>query len=170
MRRPLPPAPPGEAVEVDRTISRAGHVSLGQHIVLAAEILGGQRVGIRIDDKTVSFFDLDTRQLLRTRPSPLSPAEVARLRGARPAGPPPQPAAGPVQVQRRASNSGVVMVVGQKVALGRVHAGKTVTIHVTDTELAIACDDGTRIVRRTTDQPVRNLKASRPRKKEPVSA
>ncbi|MFE2616966.1 hypothetical protein ACFXA2_25535 [Micromonospora chalcea] len=36
------------------------------------------------------------------------------------------------------------MVVGQKVAIGRVHAGKTVTIHVTDTELAIACDDGTR--------------------------
>ncbi|MFI6333264.1 IS481 family transposase, partial [Micromonospora chersina] len=167
---PLPPAPPGEAVEVDRTISRAGHVSLGQHIVLAAEILGGRRVGIRIHDKTLSFFDLDTRQLLRTRPNPLTPAEVARLRGARPAGPPPQPAAGPVQVQRRASNSGVLMVVGQKVALGRVHAGKTVTIHVTDTELAIACDDGTRIVRRTTDQPVRNLKASRPRKNHPVTA
>ncbi|MCM0678899.1 hypothetical protein NCC78_30140 [Micromonospora phytophila] len=31
-----------------------------------------------------------------------------------------------------------------RIALGRVHAGKTVTIHVTDTELAIACDDGTR--------------------------
>ncbi|KAB1159199.1 IS481 family transposase [Micromonospora sp. AMSO12t] len=161
---PLPPAPPGEAVEVDRTISRGGHVSLGQHIVLAAEILGGRRVGIRVDDKTLSFFDLDTRQLLRTRSNPLTPAEVARLRGARPAGPPPQPATGPVQVQRRASNSGVVMVVGQKVALGRVHAGKTVTIDVTDTELAIACDDGIRTVRRTTDQPVRNLKASRPRK------
>ncbi|MBQ0905480.1 hypothetical protein [Micromonospora sp. U21] len=56
------------------------------------------------------------------------------------------------------------MVVGQKVALGRIHAGKTVTINVTDTELAIACDDGTRTVRRTTDQPIRNLKASRPRK------
>ncbi|MGA4728995.1 hypothetical protein ACPB67_16340 [Micromonospora taraxaci] len=64
----------------------------------------------------------------------------------------------------------VVEVVGQKIALGRVHAGKTVTIHVTDTELAIACEDGTRIVRRTTDQPVRNLKASRPRKKHRVTA
>jgi hypothetical protein len=50
----------------------------------------------------------------------LTPAEVLRLRSARPAGPPPQPATGPVRVQRRASNSGVVMVVGQKVALGRV--------------------------------------------------
>ncbi|GHJ54723.1 hypothetical protein Nm8I071_40300 [Nonomuraea sp. TT08I-71] len=55
------------------------------------------------------------------------------------------------------------MVFGQKVALGRVHAGNTVTINVTDSELAIACDDGIRTVRRTTDQPVRNIKASRPR-------
>ncbi|MCM0673702.1 hypothetical protein NCC78_03115 [Micromonospora phytophila] len=54
------------------------------------------------------------------------------------------------------------MVVGQKVALGRVHAGKTATIDVPDTELAITCDYGT--VRRTTHQPVRNIKASRPRK------
>ncbi|MEU7650785.1 transposase [Micromonospora taraxaci] len=78
----LPQAPPGVAVEVDRSINRGGHVSLGQHIVLAAEILGGQRVGIRIEDKTLSFFDLDTGQLLRTRPNPLTAAEVARLRGA----------------------------------------------------------------------------------------
>lgn len=151
-------------MEVDRTINRGGHVSLGQHIVLAAEILGGQRVGIRVDPTTLSFFDLDTRQLLRTRPNPLTPAEIARLRGARPAGPPPQPATTPVQVQRRASNRGVVMVVGQKVALGRVHAGQTVSINVTDTELAIVCDDGVRTVRRTSQHPVRNIKASRPRK------
>ncbi|MFC0030189.1 hypothetical protein ACFFMM_11730 [Micromonospora chaiyaphumensis] len=58
---------------------------------MAAEILGGQRVGIRIEDKRLSFFDLDTRGLLRTRPNPLAPAEVARLRGARPAGPPRNP-------------------------------------------------------------------------------
>ncbi|MGC5332467.1 hypothetical protein [Micromonospora sp. DT62] len=67
-------------------------------------------------------------------------------------------------MQRRASNSGVVMVAGQKIALGRVHAHKTVTIDVTDTDLAIHCDDGTRTIRRITDQPVRNIKVSRPRK------
>jgi hypothetical protein len=33
-----------------------------------------------------------------------------------------------------------------------------VTIQVTGTELVIACEDGTRIVQRTTDQPARNLK------------
>jgi transposase InsO family protein len=119
---PLPVAASGGpvgAVEVDRTVNAAGHVSLGQHIVLAAEILAGRRVGVRIDEQIVMFFDPDTRELLRTRPNPLTPAEILRLRSARPAGPPPQPSTRPVRVQRRASNSGIVMVVGQKIALGR---------------------------------------------------
>jgi hypothetical protein len=152
------------ALEVDRTVNRCGHVSIGQHIVLAAEILAGRRVGIRVEAHTLTFFDLQTRQLLRARPNPLTAQEVVRLRGARPAGPPPQPADGPVQVQRRASNSGVIMVAGQKVALGRVHAGKTLTVHVGETEMTIECDDGHRTVRRTTTQPVRSIKAHRPRK------
>jgi transposase InsO family protein len=161
---PLPVAPFTGAIEVDRTVNNTGSVSLGQHLVLAAEILRGRRVAIRIDEHTLTFFDPETRDLLRTRPHRLTPAEVARLRGARPAGPPPQPSTEPVRVQRRASNSGVIMVVGQKIALGRVHAGKTVSVAVTDTELAVECDDGLRTYRRTTDQPVRSIKAHRPRK------
>jgi hypothetical protein len=164
---PLPPAPtdaPTGAIEVDRTINRGGSVSLGQHLVLAAEILAGRRVGIRIDAQTLAFFDLETRQLLRTRPNPLTPAEVGRLRGARPAGPPPQPATEPIRVQRRASNTGIIMVVGQRVALGRLHAGKTVTVAVTDTTLTIDLDGDQQTVRRTTDRPVRWIKAHRPRK------
>jgi hypothetical protein len=164
---PLPVAPNGGpvgAVEVDRTVSTAGTVSLGQHLVLAAEILAGRRVGVRVDEQTLMFFDLETRELLRTRPNPLTPAEILRLRSARPAGPPPQPRTEPVTLQRRASNTGTVMVVGQKIALGRVHAHKTVTIDVSDTQLAIHCDDGTRTIRRTTDQPVTRIKAHRPRK------
>ena len=149
---------------MDRTVNRFGSVSLGQHLVLAADILGGRRVGIRIDGQTLSFFDLDTRQLLRTRPNPLTPADISRLRGVRPAGPPPVASPGPVQIQRRVSTTGVVMVARQTIALGRVHAGKTVTIDVTDTELIAACDDGPRTFRRTTELPVRNLKADRPRK------
>jgi transposase InsO family protein len=163
---PLPADPFTGAVEVDRTVSNVGMVCLGQHIVLAAEVLRGRRVSIRIEEHTLTFFDPDSRELLRTRPNPLTPAEIARLRSARPAGPPPQPATGPVRVQRRASNTGIVMVVGQKIALGRVHAGKTVAIAVTDTELAVECDDGLRTFRRTTDQPVRSIKAHRPRKVE----
>jgi transposase InsO family protein len=162
---PLPPiTDPGGAVEVDRTVSNAGTVSLGQHVVLAAEILGGRRVGVRVDEHTLMFFDLETRELLRTRPNPLNAAEILKLRSARPAGPVPQPRTEPVRVQRRASNSGVVMVAWQKVALGRIHAHQTITIDVSETELIFHCDDGMRTVRRTNNRPVTQIKAQRPPK------
>lgn len=161
---PLPPIEEGDAVEVERVVSRGGTVVLGGQVLLAAEILGGRRVGIRIESDTLMFYDLDTRELLRVRPNPLSHDKIVRLRGNRPAGPPPRPSTEPIRVQRRASNTGVVMVCGQKVALGRVHQHRTVTIHVSDTTLAIELDDGEiRVVRRTTTRPVRNIKADRPR-------
>jgi transposase InsO family protein len=169
---PLPPPEPvraagsGQAfaaVEVERSIARNGRVCLAGQSVPAAEILAGRHVGIRIEPATLMFFDVDTRELLRTRPNPLTADQIARLRGSRPAGPPPRPTTEPVRVQRRASNCGVVMVVGQKVALGRVHAYRTVTIAVSETTLAIELDDGeVHVVRRTTTLPVRNIKANRP--------
>jgi hypothetical protein len=58
----------------------------------------------------------------------------------------------------------VVVVCGQTVALGRVNAGRTVTVYVADTTLAIELDGDTRTVQRTTTRPVRNVKAERPRK------
>jgi transposase InsO family protein len=161
---PLPPIEEGAAVEIERTVSKDGAVSFGGRYVLAAEILAGRRVGIRIEPATLMFFDLDSRELLRTRPNPFTTQQIRRLRGLRPAGPPPRPRTEPVRVQRRASNTGIVMVVGQKIALGRVHKHQTVTIWVSDTTLAIELDDGeTRVIRRTTSLPVRNIKADRPR-------
>ncbi|HET9647825.1 MAG TPA: IS481 family transposase [Microlunatus sp.] len=161
---PLPPADPGDAVEVERVVSRGGTVVLGGQVLLAAEILGGRRIGIRIEPDTLMFYDLDTRELLRVRPNPLTPDKIRRLRGNRPAGPPPRPSTEPIRVQRRASNTGVIMVCGQKVALGRIHQHRTVTVHVSDTTLAIELDEGeTRVVRRTTTLAVRNIKANRPR-------
>lgn len=68
-----------------------------------------------------------------------------------------------------ASNSGVIMVVGQKVALGRVHARAIVTVYVSETTLTIELPDDIRVVRRTTTQPVRSVKATRPRKAGHVS-
>lgn len=160
---PLPPAEDGQAIEVERPVSRGGLVCLGPHRLLAAEILGGQLVGIRIEQNTLMFFDPATRVLLRTRPNPLTPAQVTRLRGARPAGPPPRPPSEPVRVQRRVSATGVIVVCGQKIALGRAHAGQTVAVAVSETTLAIELDDAeTRVVRRTTTTPVRNIKADRP--------
>lgn len=161
---PLPPVQPGDAVEVERVVTRGGTVVLGGHAMLAAEILAGRQVGIRIERDTLMFFDLDTRELLRVRPNPLPHEQIVRLRGNRPAGPPPRPSTEPVRVQRRASSTGVITVCRQKVALGRTHQHQTVTVHVSDTTLAIEFDDGeTRIIRRTTTIPVRNIKADRPR-------
>lgn len=46
------------------------------------------------------------------------------------------------------------MVAGQKVALGRIHARRIVTVHVSDATLAIELPDNTSIIRRTTTQPI----------------
>ena len=168
--RPAGPAPLPTAagqdgvVEIERAVSRAGTVAIAGRIILAAEILAGRRVGIRVEPETLMFFDLQTRELLRTRPNPLTPAQVARLRGNRPAGPPPRPSVEPIRVQRRASKDGIICVCNQKVALGRIHRYQTLAIWVSDATLAVELDDGeTRVVRRTTTTPVINIKSTRPR-------
>jgi hypothetical protein len=144
-------------------VGRGGIISLGNHQLLAAEILAGRRVSIRIEPATLMFFDPDTRELLRTRPNPLSWDQARKLRGARPAGPPPRPSTEPATVQRRASNSGVIMVVGQKIALGRTHAHQELTVHVAEHTITVELDDGGhRTFRRTTTHPVRNHKAQKP--------
>jgi hypothetical protein len=166
---PLPPAEPGAAIEVDRTVSRDGAVHPAGRHVLAAEILGGRRVCVRVEQATLMFFDPETRELLRTRPSPLTWDQARLLRGARPAGPPPRPSAEPVTVQRVASSTGVIMVAGQKIALGRIHARQIVTVHVAAEVITIDLGEDTRTIRRTTTQPVRSIKAQQHRKAAHVS-
>ncbi|MGW2971520.1 IS481 family transposase [Streptomyces mirabilis] len=156
------PADDGAAFEVDRVVNNSGLVGLGGRQVLAAEILGGRQVGIRIDEETLSFFDPSSRELLRVRPNPLSGEEVRHLRGLRPAGPPPRPGVEPVRVQRRISTTGTIMVCRQVVSLGRTYAGQTVTAHVSDSTITVDLDGQVRVIRRTTDIPVRNVKANKP--------
>ena len=56
------------------------------------------------------------------------------------------------------------MVVGQKVALGRIHKHQTVTVLVSETTLAVELGDGdVRVIRLTTTRPVRSIKGQRPR-------
>lgn len=158
------PVGDGAAFEVDRTVNNSGLVSLAGHQVLAAEILGGRQVGIRIEAATLSFFDLSSRELLRVRPNPLTRDEVQRLRGLRPAGPAPRPRVEPVRVQRRVSAVGTVMVCRQVVCLGRPYAGRTVTVHVAESTLTVELDGQVRVIQRTTDIPVRHVKANKPYK------
>jgi hypothetical protein len=97
-------------------------------------------------------------------PNPLEPGEALRLQRCRPVGPVPRPSTEPVTVQRRASGNDLITVAGQQVALGRTHAGQTVTVRVSETVLAIELPDAeTMTVRRATDQPMRSIKGQRPR-------
>jgi transposase InsO family protein len=159
---PLPPAEDGAAIEVDRAVNNSGIVGLAGLQVLAAEILGGRPVIVRIEPETLMFLDPDTRELLRVRPNPLTREQALRLQGARPAGPPPRPRTEPVTVQRHVSATGVITVCGQHVSLGRAHAGHIVRVHVAEHTLAIELDDETRTIRRTTTRPPQVLKGSRP--------
>jgi hypothetical protein len=62
------------------------------------------------------------------------------------------------------------MVAGQRIALGRIHAGHVVTVHAAADVITIDLDDhDTRTIRRTTTQPVRSIKAQQPRKAAHVS-
>ena len=166
---PLPPAEDGAAIEVDRAVNNSGLVSLAGRQVLTAEILGGRPVIVRIEPATLMFLDPQTRELLRTRPNPLTAEQALRLQGARPAGPPPRPRTEPITVQRRVSATGVICVCRQRVPLGRVNAGRTVTVHVSEHTLAVELDDETRTIRRTTNRPVVVVKGSRPQRARATS-
>lgn len=104
--------------------------------MLAAEILAGRRIGIRIETATLLLFDLDTRELLRARPNPSPPGRSCGCVGyAQPGRHPAQPWSR--WVQRLADNTGVICIRGQRVGLGRGYAHRTLTIAVSDTTLAI---------------------------------
>jgi transposase InsO family protein len=166
---PLPLEHDGAALEVDRAVNRNGLVSLAGRQVLAAEILGGRPVLVRIEPATLMFLDPQTRELLRVRPNPLTADQTLRLQGARPAGPPPRARAEPVTVQRRVSATGVIIVCRQRVSLGRIHAGRMITVHVSEHTLAVELDDETRSIRRTTSRPVVVIKGSRPHRARATS-
>lgn len=56
------------------------------------------------------------------------------------------------------------MVTEQKMALGRTHAGHTVTVTASETTISVDLPDGDdRTFRRTTTAAVRSLKGQRPR-------
>jgi transposase InsO family protein len=161
---PIPPPEAGQAIEFERLVNNCGLVSISGRYYLAAEILGGRQVGVRLDESTLMFFDPSSRQLLRSRPNPGIGLDTARLlRGARPAGPPPRPDLEPVSVQRRVSSTGTICVCRQNVSVGRSHTGRIVVVHVSETTIAVELDDQeVKTVARTTSLPVRNLKAARP--------
>ncbi|WP_274919597.1 hypothetical protein [Streptomyces sp. WZ-12] len=137
---PRGPLPAATAVEVDRTVDRDGMVALaGQRHLLAVQ-LSGQRVTLRLDRHLLHV--IADKHLVKTTPAPITPRQAARLNGARstaePLPPPPQ---GPVKVMRKIPVDGITQVGGQRLRVGRAHAGKTVVIIAEDTVFRVLHND-----------------------------
>jgi hypothetical protein len=103
-------------------------------------------------------------QLLRTQPNPLTLSQVLRLRGLRPAGPPPRPSQEPVTVQRLADSTGTISVARQRIGCGRAFARQTLTVHVSETTITVELGDSDiHTVRRTTTMAITTIKSRPPR-------
>lgn len=137
---PRGPLPPATVVEVDRMVNRDGEIALGGHRVQIAAHLAGKQVTLRMDGHIMHV--IADGLLAKTMPAPLPPAARARLAGARSTSDPLPPApAQPPRAQRRVPHDGVVMVAGQRLRVGRSHAGKTVTVVIDDTVFRILHND-----------------------------
>jgi transposase InsO family protein len=119
-----------DAVEVDRLVNAAGLIGLGGRQLSVGQHHAGQQVTVRLDSQLAHVL-LDG-VLVKTIASPVPASTLHRLQGARVASSPLAVAQGPVVVQRRVSNQGGIQVAGQKLQVGKVHAGTTVTVLVHD--------------------------------------
>ncbi|GAA4260019.1 hypothetical protein [Dactylosporangium darangshiense] len=105
---PIPTGQPGDPIEVDRTVNATGLICLAGRQHPIGYHLAGRRLTVRLDGGLLQL--IENGVLMRSLPNPLTPAEQARIRDARPAGPPPTPAPEPVRVQRRISCRGSLTV------------------------------------------------------------
>jgi hypothetical protein len=159
----------GAAIEVDRTVSACGLVGLAGRQHPIGYQFAGRRLTVRLDAGLLQL--VDDGILLRSLPNPLTPADVARIRDARPAGPAPQPAPEPVRVERRISSRGAIVVAGQRIHVGMVHAGRTVTIESTDRTFRVtAGEELLAEVPRTATKPIARFKVRKPEPARRVSA
>jgi hypothetical protein len=151
-----PPIVTGDAsnrsgpIEVDRLVNSIGQVSLAGRQRPIGCHFAGRRLTVRIDRGLLQL--VDNGVLLRSLPNPLSPDEHARIRDARPAGPAPVPMSEPQRVERRVSSRGALVVAGQRIHVGMVHAGHTLTVEDANHTFRIY-DDGDELlaeVARTT--------------------
>jgi hypothetical protein len=151
-----------DAIEVDRLVSTTGLIGLAGQRHPVGSHFAGRRLTVRLDRGLLQLVDEGV--LLRSLPNPLSPTEQARLRDARPAGPPPAPAAEPQRVQRRVSCRGALVVAGQRIHVGIVHAGRTLSIEAANSTWRIYDDEDGLIaeVARTTTKPLARFKVHKP--------
>lgn len=155
----LPTIPAGEAVEVDRRVTKDSTTTLAgaNHVVGFA--FTGRTITLRLDDHLMHA--IADNALIGTWPCPVPADQLPRLKGARPAStplPPPPLPAGSLHVQRRVHATGRFMVAKQRIKLGKRHAGKLVTIVIEDTHLRVLHDGEEIAVRpRRNHEPITRL-------------
>ena len=153
------PAPSGTTIELERTVNASGNLSIGDHVISAGLPLAGQRVTLRLDGPVAHI--LSGGAVVRTVACPVPEDARARLRGARAgtAAPPCLPE--PVQVNRRVSSRGTIMIGGQRIQVGLPHAGKIAEITIETDTYQITVPDGVQITApRKTSRDIKRHKAS----------
>lgn len=151
---PLPPASDG-IIEIDRTVTASGNISVGSDVMSAGLPLAGRRVTLRLDGPVAHIVSDGT--LARAVACPIP--EHARSRGPGTAGPPRLPQA--QLVRRRVSVRDAIMIGGQRIQVGLPHVGKTADVTIGTDTYQIAVEDGTTItVPRTTSHDIKRHKAS----------
>jgi hypothetical protein len=158
---PIATGQSGGPIEVDRLVNATGAIALAGRQRPVGYHFAGRRVTVRIDRGLLQL--VADGVLLRSLPNPLTPTELARIRDARPAGPPPVPAPEPLRVERRVSCRGALVVAGQRIHAGIARAGRTVTVETADTTFRVY--DGDELlteVARTTTKPIARFKVRKP--------
>jgi hypothetical protein len=153
---------PNAVIEIDRAVDASGNITLGPARLKIGANLARRRVTLRSDGHLVHV--VADGALTKTLPAPAD-LDYTRLRGVRLAvdALPPAPA-GPIHVERRVGRDGVVMVTRQSLRIGRVNAGKNVTIIVEDTHLRVLHNgEELSLHARTSNQPVTRFTAYAPR-------
>jgi hypothetical protein len=155
---PLPP-PLGSVIELERTVSAAGNISIGDQVIGAGLPLAGQRVTLRLEGPVAHV--LAGGVLVRTVACPVPEQRRPRLRGARSGTASPPQLPGPQQVQRRVSARGAIMVGGQRIQVGLPHAGKTADVTIEADAYQVTVSDGIAITApRRASREIRRHKAS----------
>lgn len=156
-------APSVGAVEFDTVITASGLLSVipaVQRVSMGAA-RAGQQAHVWVDEYSVHI--LIDGQLIKTVPSNLDGEDLQHLkmRGARPAGPPPTgpstertdtlPAGAIVEVERTVDINGVVDIAKQRLKIGTVLAGQKVTLRL-DGHLVHVVHDG--VLAKTLPSPI----------------
>jgi transposase InsO family protein len=160
---PIPAGRSGDPIEVDRLVNGTGLIGLAGRQHPIGYHFAGRRLTVRLDGNLLQL--VSDGVLLRSLPNPLTPAEQARIRDARPAGPPPQAAPEPVRVERRVSCRGALVVAGQRIHVGMTHAGRTLTVESADHTFRVY--DGDELVAEVARITTKQIARFKVRKPEP---